>query len=272
MRLNKLYFGVFMVFFLLAGLGLAQAANILIVAGTDALAQTAATVLNADLVGANTVTIVNGPVPVSLAGFTQIYDVRFSNAPAFTPGEMTQYLTFLNTAPNNAIFLIGENAGFNARNGPVDTFIALAGAGTIADPIISTTSSETVAVLFRTPNAISTVTFAAAGLVASSGTGQFASHEATGGGSLFFGIGALPNAPTGALAVVYDVNFIATAPSGGAVNEVAFRQNLEQFLSAPPLAPPVPTLGTWGQILLAMIVLGSGVIFLRRRSHSAMGS
>jgi hypothetical protein len=110
----------------------ARAANILIVAGTNGLAQLGATVLNGELNGTNTVTIVNTGVPASLAGFTQIYDLRFNNAPAFTVGEMNQYLAFLNAAPSNTIFLMGENVGFNVRNGPINQFITLAGGGVIA--------------------------------------------------------------------------------------------------------------------------------------------
>lgn len=254
---------------LLLGSGAAQAANILIVAGTTGLAQTAANVLNADLGGTNTVTIVNTGVPASLAGFTQIYDVRFNNAPAFTAGEMTQYLAFLNASPGNTIFLMGENTGFNARNTPINQFITLAGGGTIAAPAATSTASQSVATQFRTPNAITTVTFAACGLVTTAGTGAFASSQTGGGCSLFFGTGSLANATQGALVVVYDVNFIATAPTGGSsVNEISFRQNLEQFVSAPPVAPPPPGIGAAGVPTLsewAMILLGSGLIFLGSR-------
>jgi len=251
----------------ICGIAPVQAANILIVAGTNGLAQTAANVLNADLGGTNTVTIVNTGVPASLAGFTQIYDVRYNNSPAFTAGEMNQYLAFLNAAPGNTLFLMGENTGFNARNTPINQFIALAGGGTIAAPATTSVASEVVAAQFRTPNAITTVTFAACGLVTTSGTGAFASKEATGGCSLFFGTGALANAPQGALVVVYDVNFIATAPDGGAVNEIPFRLNLEHFVSAPPPAPvtATPTLSVWGEMILALGLCGFAILAGRRR-------
>ena len=264
--------------FLVAGsLFTAQAANILIVAGTTGLAQTAATVLSADLSGTNTVTIVNTGVPVSLAGYTQIYDTRFDNSPAFTNAEMTQYLAFLNAAPGNTIFLMGENSGFNARNTPINAFIALAGGGSISPPGSSSNNTETVTPPFTGPNSITTVKFAACGLVSSAGTGAFASSETGGGCSLFFAQQRLPNAPNGALVVVYDVNFIATAPDGGAVNEVAFRQNLEQFVSSPPVGTPptvgtppsysasAPTLSEWAMIALALLLGCMGYLGLRRR-------
>jgi hypothetical protein len=215
--------------------------NILIVAGTDGLAQTSANVLNTELTNAGfTVTSVNTGVPGSLAGYSQIYDVRFDNNPPFSAGEMAQYLAFLNAAPGNTIFLMGENAGFSVRNIPISAFIALAGGGTIAAPASSSQAVENLKFPFTGPTAISTVKFAACGVVTSAGTGDFASTEAGGasGCSIFFDRGQLANAPMGALVIVYDVNFIGTAPDNGAINEVPYRTNLEQFAASPPAAPP----------------------------------
>jgi hypothetical protein len=248
----------------------AQAANILVVCGTTVNAQTSGTVLNADLSGTNTVTVVNTGVPADLTPYTQIYDLRYDNAPAFTVGEQTQYLNFLNAAPNNTIFMMGENGSFNARNGPMLAFVTLAGGGTIANPTSSPSNIETVNTLFRTPNNISTVRFQACGPVTSAGTGAFASTEpgGTSGCSLFFGLGALQNAPTGALVIVFDVNFILGAGPG--INEVSFRQNLEAFVSSPPVAPPpavsggpsaAPTLSGLG---IAMLALGLVTVAARK--------
>jgi hypothetical protein len=252
--------------------------NVLVVTGTDGPAISAGNVLNTDLTGDGfTVTVVNTGVPGSLAGYKQIFDTRYDNHPAFTAGEMTQYLDFLNAATGNAIFLMGENSGFNARNGPVNAFIALAGGGTIAVPAATSLNLETVNPPFTGPISITTVKYAACGLVTSSGTGAFASSETGGGCSIFFGTGALANAPGSALVVVYDVNFIYSAPTGGAVNEVSFRKNLEQFVSAPTVAPQqqpqtappafaTPTLTAWGQTLLALALCGIAVTIVRRRA------
>src|ERR1700684_171884 len=61
--------------------------NVLVVAGTDSAAQAAATTLHAELTTAGfTVTSVNTGVPASLAGYSQIYDTRYDNNPAFTSG------------------------------------------------------------------------------------------------------------------------------------------------------------------------------------------
>jgi hypothetical protein len=254
--------------------------NVLIVAGTDGLAQVAAGVLNTDLTGEGfTATIVDTGVPASLAGFSQIYDVRYDNHPAFTAGEMAQYLAFLNAAPGNALFLMGENVGFNVRNTPINQFIALAGGGTIAAPVTTSFNVETVNPPFTGPDPITTVKFAACGRVTSSGTGGFASSEAGGGCSLFFQQGTLLNAPRGALVVVYDVNFIATAPTFGAVNEAFFRINLEQFVSAPPGAPPTPSttatatpsLTAWGMILLTGALLLLAIKAMPRNAVRGIG-
>jgi len=262
--------------FVVRGFTTTQAANILVVAGTDSYAQAAGVVLNGELTTAgNTVTVVNAGVPGSLAGFTQIYDTRYDNLPAFTAGEMSQYLAFLQAAPGNTLFLMGENTFFNTHNLLINSFIALAGGGTVPAPSFLSTNSETVNPPFNGPNAISTVKFAACGRVSSPGRGAFASSESGGGCALFFGTGALTNALQSALVVVYDVNFIATAPTFGAVNEISFRQNLEHFVSAPTVAPtpgggpapvPTPTLTTWGEILLAAALCGTGVILIRRRT------
>jgi uncharacterized protein (TIGR03437 family) len=224
--------------------------NVLIVAGTDPLAITAANVLNSDLLSDDeedfVVTIVNTGVPVSLAGYTQIFDVRYNDLPDFTAGEMNQYLAFLNAAPGNALFLMGENGTYNERNIPVNNFITLAGGGVIAPPTGYVFGPETVHPPFTGPHhfiGVSAVTYYFCGLVTSSGTGAFATTEEGGGCAIFFVPGTLANAPHGALVVVYDVNFIATAPTSfgpfHAINEIPFRLNLEQFVSAPPAPPKV---------------------------------
>lgn len=261
--------------FVIGSLVPAQAANILIVDGTDSVAISAGTTLASELTTAgNTVTRVDTGVPASLTGYTQIYDLRYNNLPAFSAGEQAQYLAFLNAATNNTIFLMGENTSFNLRNDPILQFVTLAGGGTIAHPTSMSSVSETVNSLFRTPNDITNVTFAACGLVTSTGTGAFATSESGGtkGCSLFFGLGALANAPNAALVVVFDVNFIYDAQTRSATrNEAAFRQNLEAFVSTPPVAPPlatpvtsVPSLSEWGVMLLACGLVLVGVRKLLR--------
>ncbi len=223
----------------------AAPANILIVAGTDPASQTAGSNLATELTTAgNTVTQVNSGVPADILtpAYTQIYDTRYSDSPAFSVGEQAQYVAFLNAAPGNALFLMGEDDGFLTRNTAIGSFIALAGGGTVAAPATQSSASETVNSPFTGPNAIANVTFSACGIATTAGTGAFASSEAGGGCAIFFSIGTLANATTGALAVVYDANFVTTAPSPSGVNEDSFRLNLEAFLAAPTTAPTVTSI------------------------------
>lgn len=143
----------------------AQAANILIVSGTDTYgahttsygtySQANEAVLTADLTGSgNTVTVVETGVPANLSAYTQIYDTRFSNTPAFNTTEMGYYQTFLNAAPGNTIFLMGENAGCcTPRDTQIVQFISQMGGGTIAVPLSSADSvnPETLSTQLRAP-------------------------------------------------------------------------------------------------------------------------
>jgi hypothetical protein len=257
--------------FALGSFASVQAANILIVAGTNGQAQSAASILQSELQGTNTVTIVNTGVPASLAGYTQIYDTRFDNNPAFSPAEQAQYVAFLNAATGNTLFLMGENSSFTPRNQPINDFIALAGGGSIAVPATTSGNTEDVHAPFNSPNAISTVQFAACGVVTSAGTGSFASSEpgGTSGCALYFSQGTLANAPQGGLVVVYDVNFISDDYLG--VNVIQFRQNMENYVAtgAPPVTPStptsIPTLSEWGMILLSSLLALGTIITLRRQ-------
>src|ERR1700691_5495846 len=66
--------------------------RVLIVAGTNSFAQQAASVLNTDLTNDGfTVTIVDTCVPI-LEGYTQVFDVRWTNEPAFSDQDMNRYL------------------------------------------------------------------------------------------------------------------------------------------------------------------------------------
>lgn len=252
-------------FFILLGFFLTgspvRAANILIINGPAYPGAT--TTLNADLIGTNTITTSNG-IPASLAGFTQIYDLNIDVG--LTAGQINQYLAFLNAAPNNSLFLAGENAGFIARNNAIAQLITLAGGGSIG-AVTTSFGTETVATQFQTPNSVTTVPWQACGKVATTGTGAFATTAAGGGCALFFGLGALANAPTGALMVVNDINFILGPVSA---NEIAFRKNMENILAAPPLASPqksvpVPTLSEWAQIAIAILLAFFGWRQIRRR-------
>jgi len=226
--------------------------HILIVAGNDGsnYGTTAASHLSSDL-GASAVDI-EADVPGDLSSYDQIYDLRVLNTPVFTVGEENQYLAFLQAGTGHMIFLMGENAAnFTARNTLISAFITLAGGGTVPVPLPAndTTAPETVNVPFNTtPNAISTVTFAAGAMAISPGSGTFICTQNGGalGGAIYFSQGTLANALHGGLVVVYDINFVMTAPSGSTgVNEIPFRQNMEAIIAGggTALGPAATTVG-----------------------------
>jgi hypothetical protein len=146
---------------------------------------------------------------------------------------------------------MGENAtSFTARNTLISAFIALAGGGTVPVPVPAndTLAAETVNVPFNSnPNAISTVTFAYGAMATSPGAGTFICTQNGGalGGAIYFSQGTLANALHGGLVVVYDINFALTAPTQGAVNEIAFRQNMEAIIAGggTALGPRATTVG-----------------------------
>jgi hypothetical protein len=81
-------------------------------------------------VQAHTVTVV-GAVPGSLAGYTQVWDLRFDQfncttvvgcgTNAITAGQQTQYLNYI--AGGGSLFLMGDNGGYPGRN---DGIVAIA--------------------------------------------------------------------------------------------------------------------------------------------------
>jgi len=227
-----------------AGLAfMAQAAplpNVLIVYGSDGLSGGVASQLSNDFFGNANVTT-NIGMPPSLATFNIIYDVRTVNIPNFSASEQQAYLDFLNAAPGNTIVLIGENSAFYNRNNTISQFVTLAGGGSISPYVSDSYNTETIYPPFGSAALTDTVKYAACGKQATPGTGQFASSESNGGCAIYWGPGSLQQAPRGALLVVYDVNFISTAPTNGASNETAFRLKMELVAATTPAGPSVTT-------------------------------
>lgn len=223
--------------------GRAYASNVLVVQGTNAEEAPAGPILRDRLLArGDTVTLLTS-TPADLTAFTVIYDVRVFAPSGRSPTVLAQYLTFLNQAPGNVLFLLGENANplFTESNQAITDFIALAGGGVVVRPTVSENITQTVAVGFRTPNVNPTVNFNLYGFATSSGTGSFLTTRADGtsGTALSFAPGTLANAPTSALVVVYDINFIlGSSPE--------FFTNLINYVAvgAPPPNSPVGTVPT----------------------------
>lgn len=249
-----------------------NAEDILIVNGTSTTSEggTTATItatLNGLLQSQGHTTTISDPVPADVSAYDQVWDIRFS--PAIAPAEQAEYTDFLNNGGN--LFIMGENAGFPTRNNSVLALIQAAGGGSLS--FVSPASVQNVNILFRTPNDIDTVSYCAPGGAAgggvTAGNGIFLSDDGViGGTALGFPRGSLVNAPSGSLAVVFDVNFMQ--PCG--TNAEEFLENLSGFVleggtdpSPPSESVPVPTISQWAMIsmilLLGLVAAGQ----LRRR-------
>ena len=245
--------------------GIASAANagsILIVNGAGATPEASTTasittqISQLEIAVGNTVTIVD-TTPLSLAGYQQVWDIRFSNASPIDTALRGEYLSYLQSG--GGIFAMGENANFGTRNDSVIALIGAAGGGALTYVVPG--DAQTVIAPFTGPNAVSTIEYAAAGGTTTSGTGQFITSNANGGSGVAFGVGTLANAPKGTLTAIFDVNFLQTdAPS----DSQQLTKNLIGFIGN-QVGPGVPEPATWAMMLTGFGLVG---VAARRRKSS----
>lgn len=242
----------------------ANAGSILIVNGSSATSESGTTtsittqISQLQIAAGNTVTVVD-TTPVSLAGYQQVWDIRFSNASPITSTLQSEYLTYLQGG--GGIFAMGENASFGTRNASVIALIAAAGGGSLTYVVPG--DAQTVIAPFTGPNAVSTIQYSAAGGVTTAGTGQFITSNATGGSGVAFGVGTLANAQKGALTAIFDVNFLQT---GANFESQQLTKNLIGFIGG-QVAPGVPEPATWAMMLTGFGLVGVAV--RRRKSGYA---
>ena len=175
----------------------------------------------------NMVTVVSD-IPADFTGFSQIWDIRFSNNFALTAGQQASYLAYLQSG--GRMFLMGENSGFASRNNSIFSLINAAGGGNLA--FGSCSDAQTVQAPFTGPNAVTSINYAAAGCFNGKGTGQWISNsDANNGAGVAWTLGTLSNATAGALTSILDVNFM----EGTRTFEMQqLTKNLIGFVTNPP--------------------------------------
>ena len=248
---------------------LALAQNILIINGTTGTSEagTTANITNNlktlhEAVG-NTVTISDG-VPINFSGFSQIWDIRFSNVFALTGAQQTQYLSYMQGG--GRVFMMGENNGFSTRNGTIFSLIAAAGGGTLGNGGAGTCPSDnqTVNAPFTGPNAVTSIAYACAGAFNGFGTGQWISNNGSIGAGVAWTIGTLANATAGSLTSILDVNFMEGNRTF-AMQQLT--KNLIGFVNNPP--PPGGNVVPEPSTYLLMATGFAGLLAISRRRKAS---
>ena len=229
-----------------AAVSVANAGPILIVSGlsqTSEVGTTTAVMNNLQalqVAAGNTVTILD-TLPVNLAPYSQVWDIRFDNVSALTGAEQAKYTSYLQSG--GGLFLMGENSSFLTRDNSID-------------------GPEVVHAPFTGPNPVTTVTYAASGCFTSKGSGAWITARAdeSMGAGIAFGVGSLSNAIAGALTTILDVNFMMNQFDLPASQNLT--KNLIQFVGNQ--VNPVPEPGILA--LLGIAAVGAGLTRKRKSS------
>jgi hypothetical protein len=216
------------------------------------------TFLSGRLAAAGYTVTTNLGVPLgSLAGYQQVWDIRFDAVLSGT--DDTAYLTYL--AAGGSLFVLGENGSCcGTRDASIAALIASAGGGAV---VLENNSADaqTVEAPFTGPVTLATVTYADIGGFTAIGNGAFITEDSSStGGAVVFGPGTMTNAAGGTLLSVLDVNFMDT--SGGAEGlSQALTDNLIAYLAAPTvIGRPPPS--TPGPPSITLILIGLGMVAL----------
>jgi hypothetical protein len=252
--------------FALAGLCYGVPPSALIVwDGTPNLETNVMNNLTTQLVAASFTVTANVGVPAgSLAGYKEIWDVRYNNTTPLAGSDITAYLGYL--ASGGSLFVMGENTGFTTRNNSIVSLVQSAGGGSLN--VVSANNNQTVQPPFTGPSAVSAITFlASAGATSPPGRGAFLTMDSNNIGQVVFGPGALSNAPAGSLLIVFDVNFLDPNSGYAQPGAAPFVANLIAYLAAPvPVAGPATTPAPSSVVLLLIGLVGLGIFEMRRRA------
>ena len=179
-------------------------------------------------------TVVTNLVPVSLAGYQQVWDLRFTNATPLAASDITAYKAYL--AGGGSLFVMGENI-FAAitRDNSIITLVSSLGGGSMN--LTEANNAATVLAPFTGPTPLASFMFEAAGGVkAPSRARAITLDSSNAAAAVVFGPGMLSSAPAGSLIIVFDVNFLQAANPDP--NSQIFTDNLISYLAAPVVVQP----------------------------------
>jgi hypothetical protein len=167
-----------------------------------------------------------------LTKYAHIWDIGYASPyisnPTYNPtNQLLAYLSY-----GGAMFVLGENANFGARDDAIDTFVTAAGGGSITRSSTDYNYSVTATVEpeFLLANNNNSVTFNRPGTFTALGTGTAVSTAFTGTEypAVCWKTGSLGNATRGAITAVLDINIFVI----GANYQPDFIDNLSLTLNS----------------------------------------
>jgi hypothetical protein len=154
-------------------------------------------------------------LPADLTVFAHLWDIGYASPYVTNPIFNPTNLLFGYIQAGGAMFMLGENANFGARDDAIDTFVTYCGGGNITRSptdynffVVSTVEPE-----FLLANNNNVVTFNRPGTFVSLGTGTAMSTAFIGTEypAVCWKTGSLSNAPRGAITSVLDINIFVGA-------------------------------------------------------------
>ena len=204
-----------------------------------------------------TVTTSSGVPPGSLAGYNQIWDLRYDAA--LSGADVAAYTTYL--SGGGSLFVLGEHLGFAARDNSIVSFMAGLGGGTVTLNGSGSQSAQTVLAPFTGPVTLSMVYLGTAGGFSALGNGRAITLDADNiAGAMVLPPGSLTGAIRGTLISALDVGFLSNGEPGGQ----PFTDNvIGYFASQSPVGSPSATPAP-STLLLVGIGLGAAGLYVAR--------
>jgi hypothetical protein len=143
-----------------------------------------------------------------ISQYAHIWDVGYDTL--ITAAAAAKYKTYLQSG--GAIFLLGENGAFVARDTTIDNFIEIdmgGGSCSVSGANLNANVPSTVASEFLLANSVNTITFANPGVWNSIGNGTILVSSGYGIHGAVWKFNSLSQAPTAAICSVLDINFLA---------------------------------------------------------------